>query len=282
MTSLGDAADKRPRTHSWNVAFERRLPLASVNIAYVGNKFGRRTRTSMRTRCRHWAVATPIGRTCLAIRAAARHQRVDAVWEADVQLASAWRQPADDQGLLLKGHYTFSRAWIMGTSYELQTPEFQARNWAPQSGQPRSHRSDVVRLSAPVDQRHEPAASGSSFINDWQVSGVLSAFSGMPFTVTADATQLNTPGNTMTADLVGTLTKVGKIGADGVYYDPAAFAQPVRVCLGNTMLNQFTGPGGWNLDFSVMRSFPLGGSRRLETRIEASNVTDTPKFANPN
>ena len=30
-----------------------------------------------------------------------------------------------------------------------------------------------------------------------------------------------------------------------------------------------------------MRSFPLGGTRRLETRIEASNVTDTPKFANP-
>jgi hypothetical protein len=86
----------------------------------------------------------------------------------------------------------------------------------------------------------------------------------------------------MTADLVGSLTKVGKIGADGVYYDPAAFAQPVCVCLGNTTLNQFTGPGGWNLDFSVMRSFPLGGSRRLETRIEATNVTDTPKFANPN
>jgi hypothetical protein len=86
----------------------------------------------------------------------------------------------------------------------------------------------------------------------------------------------------MTADLVGSLTKVGKIGAEGVYYDPAAFAQPVCVCPGNTTLNQFTGPGGWNFDFSVMRSFPLGGTRRLETRIEASNVTDTPKFANPN
>ena len=36
---------------------------------------------------------------------------------------------------------------------------------------------------------------------------------------TADATTLNTHGNTQTADLVGTVTKVGKIGAAGVSYD---------------------------------------------------------------
>ena len=29
-------------------------------------------------------------------------------------------------------------------------------------------------------------------------------------------------------------------------------------------MNQFRGPGGWNLDLSVFRSFPLGGTHRLE------------------
>jgi hypothetical protein len=33
---------------------------------------------------------------------------------------------------------------------------------------------------------------------------------------------------------------------------------------------------------SLFRSFPLGGERRLEFRVEAANVTNTPKFVNPN
>ena len=43
-------------------------------------------------------------------------------------------------------------------------------------------------------------------------------------------------------------TKAGKIGAEGVYFDPAAWGQPTCVCFGNTRLGQFIGPGGVNLD----------------------------------
>ena len=43
----------------------------------------------------------------------------------------------------------------------------------------------------------------SAIVNDWQVNGLLAAFSGTPFTVTASGTSLNTPSNTQTADLVG-------------------------------------------------------------------------------
>src|SRR5688572_30733612 len=38
MTSLGLGAEVRPRTHSWNVAVERNVPFAVVNVAYVGNR----------------------------------------------------------------------------------------------------------------------------------------------------------------------------------------------------------------------------------------------------
>ena len=92
---------------------------------------------------------------------------------------------------------------------------------------------------------------------------------------------MNTPGNTQTADLVGNVTKIGEIGADGYYFDPAAWAQPEGVRFGTGRINQFRGPGGWNLDFSVFRSFPLGGTRRIEARVEAANVTNTFKFGNP-
>ena len=53
------------------------------------------------------------------------------------------------------------------------------------------------------------------------------------------------------------------------------------VRFGNTERNQFRGPGGWNLDLSFFRAFPIGGSKRLEFRLEGANITNTPKFAVP-
>ncbi|MGH9160051.1 MAG: hypothetical protein ACRD2X_08695 [Vicinamibacteraceae bacterium] len=196
-------------------------------------------------------------------------------------------------GLLLKGHYTYSSSWSRGTSlsgsvygagrqYELPTTEAQARNWMP-SGGSRPHTFTMAFVyQLPWQRTGLRESLAKTLISDWQVNGVFMAFSGTPFTVTADDTELNTPGNWQTADLVGPLTKLGEIGADGPYYDPSAWAQPEGVRFGNTRLNQFRGPGGGNLDFSVFRTFRLRGTHQLEVRIEATNVTDTPKFGNPN
>jgi hypothetical protein len=68
----------------------------------------------------------------------------------------------------------------------------------------------------------------------------------------------------------------------GPYYDPFAWAQPTGQRLGTGTLNQFTGPGATNLDFSIFRAVPLGGNRRLEVRFEANNVLNKPKWSNPN
>src|SRR4029453_17557438 len=68
---------------------------------------------------------------------------------------------------------------------------------------------------------------------------------------------------------------------EGFYFDPAAWAQPEGVRFGDTRVNQFRGPGGWNLDFSLFRTFPIAARQKLEFRVEASNLTNTPKFANP-
>ena len=110
---------------------------------------------------------------------------------------------------------------------------------------------------------------------------MLAAFSGTPFTVTASGTSLNTPNNTQTADLVGTFNVLGNIGAAGKWFDTTAFAQPTGVRFGNTGRNQFYGPGGYNLDFSIFRTFPIGGQRRLEARMEAGNILNHGVYNNP-
>jgi hypothetical protein len=288
MTSPSLDAGRRPRTHSWNVAFERRLPLVSVDIAYVGNRS-----VDVRQNLNANAVRTLGGgntdRPYFVSHGRQQSINVSTPYAKRTfhSLQIGVNRPMT-RGLLLKGHYTFSRAWLLGTNYELQTPEFQARNWQRQGAGAQGAagiREHNFQMAAVYQLPWTSGASGSfvrHIVNDWQVSGVLGLLSGEPFTVTADATALNTPGNTMTADLVGPLNKIGEIGAAGYYYDPAAFAQPAcTLCLGNTVLNQFEGPGVVNLDIAVLRSFPLGGTRRLEARVDASNVTDTPKFGNP-
>jgi len=64
-----------------------------------------------------------------------------------------------------------------------------------------------------------PTGKGKAYANDgvarrvlgdWQVNGVLSAFQGRPFTVTASGASLNAPGNTQTADQVK--TNVNRVG----------------------------------------------------------------------
>ncbi len=273
----------RGKTHSWNVAFERRLPLVSVDVAFVQNRvIGALTRYNINA-------AQTLGGGGLDRPYLVSHGR-----QLPVDVYAPFGNPSRDykalqvgisrplrDGLLLKGHYTYSSSWAVGTSYELPTADAQARNWAPAAGS-RPHTFTMAFLyQLPWQSGGTGRSLAKVLISDWQVNGLVQAFNGAPFTVTASANELNTPGNTQTADLVGSVTKVGRIGADGVYFDPAAWAQPEGVRFGNTRINQFRGPGGWNLDLSVFRSFPLRGSHRLEARIEATNVTDTPLFGNP-
>ena len=286
MTSPSLDAGRRPRTHSWNVAFERRLPFFSVDVAYVGNKS-----VDMRQNINHNPVRTLGGGNTdrpyfqshgrqIAISVSTPYAR------RTFQSFQIGINRPMSKGLLLKGHYTWSRGWTEGTNYEL--PEFQDLNWQRQgvgaqgAAGIRDHNVQLAFVYQLPWTSEGSSGIMRQIINDWQVSGVLGLLSGEPFTVTADATALNTPGNTMTADLVGNVTKIGDIGAEGFYYDPSAWAQPsCSLCLGNTVLNQFTGPGVVNLDLAISRSFPFGATRRLEARIEGSNVTDTPKFGSP-
>jgi hypothetical protein len=273
----------RGKTHSWNVTAERRLPFASIDVAYVQNRVNRAlTRYNINT-------AQTLGGGGLDRPYLRSHGRQLAI-DVFAPLGNPTRNYKALQigvsrpltrGLLLKGHYTYSSSWALTTSYELPTAEAQARNWAPAAGS-RPHTFTMAFLyQLPWQSDGSYGSALKAIASDWQVNGIFQAFNGAPFTVTASGTELNTPGNTQTADLVGSVTKVGKIGADGVYYDPAAWAQPAGVRFGDTLINQFRGPGGWNLDVSVFRTFPLAGKHRLEARIEATNVTDTPKFANP-
>jgi hypothetical protein len=123
----------------------------------------------------------------------------------------------------------------------------------------------------------------SALLRGWQTNGAFSAYTGTPFTVSASGAELNMPGTNQTADQVkpGKVRILGEIGANKAWFDPLAFAQPAGVRFGTTGRNTMRGPGMWNLDLSLFRTFALTESLKMEFRAEAFNATNTPKFSNP-
>src|SRR4030095_11486704 len=175
-------------------------------------------------------------------------------------------------GFLFKGAYTLAKAMNESdndgrSTLTFNTPSELGRNWA----------------NAGFDRRHNfqlgfayqlPWQSGGTYDNilkavvqDWQINGMFGAFSGTPFTVVADGAAVNTPSNQQTADLVGSVTNLGGVGANQPDYDVKAWAPPTGGRLGHTGRNQFYGPGGWSLDMSAFRTIPVGGNKRVEFRV---------------
>jgi hypothetical protein len=283
---------------TWNVAFERRLPFdVSADVSYVG----------ARGDGGYAAIDVNAAQTIgggNASRPYASRGRTTSINQFGQYLITryhalqlALNRPFTN-GLLLKGAYTLSRAKNNSAGNNLNgggapdedgrvtfaynQPELFDRNYAL-AGFDRTHNMQMGFLYQLPWQSGAGAMNiGKAIVSDWQLNGVVAAYSGAPFTVIANGAVLNTPGAVQTADLVGDVRKTGAVGSSGTFYDPSAWAQPQGVRFGNTGRNSVRGPGGWNLDFGVFRAFRLGATRRLEFRLDAINVTNTPKFANPN
>jgi hypothetical protein len=75
--------------------------------------------------------------------------------------------------------------------------------------------------------------------------------------------------------------KMGGIGRNTPFFDPAAFAPVTAVRFGTSGRNILRGPGFVNADLGLFRNFGLTERWRMQFRAEAFNFTNTPKFNNP-
>jgi Carboxypeptidase regulatory-like domain/TonB dependent receptor-like, beta-barrel len=194
-------------------------------------------------------------------------------------------------GLTFKGAYTYSKA-INWTDEDGWTGTIMY-NWPGVFSRNRAIAGyDIPHIFQTGFVYELPAGKGKKFatsgparwiLGDWQINGVFAAFQGRPFSVAAAAGALNAPGNSQTADLVKpTVEKLGGIGSGQPFFDPTAFAAPAGVRFGTSGRNTLRGPGAVDVDMAVFRGFPIHERVKLEFRAEASNVTNTPHFSNPN
>jgi hypothetical protein len=147
-------------------------------------------------------------------------------------------------------------------------------------------------------ERWVSTGPGGAILGGWVLNPLVSMLSGVPFTVSGASGNLNANGSGQTADLVGTYHKInarplrtgqtcGPTDLSCHFFDPNAFAQPLITSAstahyGNTGRNQFIGPGYFSFNLGLIRDFHLWEWGSFQIRADATNLTNTPHFANPN
>ncbi|HEY2014199.1 MAG TPA: TonB-dependent receptor, partial [Bryobacteraceae bacterium] len=121
----------------------------------------------------------------------------------------------------------------------------------------------------------------SWIIGGWQISGSLSRFSGLPFTI-GTSSSINAGGQGATANQVNpTVAIFGGHDANTPYFDGTAFANPPTGVLGSTGRNILRGPGFFTMNQNISRIFTFKERIKFQLVGEAFNLTNTPVFANP-
>lgn len=126
----------------------------------------------------------------------------------------------------------------------------------------------------------------AAIVGRWNINGVLSLSSGVPFDVGTNVDVANT-GNFNFGNGYGyeRLNIVGKTypsdKSPRQWINPAGFALPAPFTFGNLGRNSLRSDWSKNLDLSIFRQFPFTERTRLEFRFEMFNATNTPVWAVP-
>jgi hypothetical protein len=285
---------------SWNFTVERRLPLDTlVSAGYVA------TRTIRQMLDRNINTVGPgLGGDTRNLPLAKLYGRTNAMnmWDGigygsynSLQVAI---NKSFSRGLFLKGGYTWGRYMNMaeddgwaGLALWHWEPMI-ARNYAP-SSEDRRHSfvlGWLYELPIGTGKRVNLSGLGDKVLGGWKINGVFNAYTGTPFTVSGSGQSLLCTGCSQTADQIGPVTKLGGKGPNQPYYDPMAFRDPLFVFdarnpvyrPGSMGRNVLYGPGFWRVDPAIFKEFRLTERVKTEFRAEATNVTNTPRWGNPN
>lgn len=187
-------------------------------------------------------------------------------------------------------------AYTWGHSIDTVGQNFGGGAEGPLPQDPRNRRAD--RGNSPFDIRQRmtiawnyslPFGKGRKWLSNggaaeyalggWQINGINTFQTGLPFTPTANSATVNT-GTGSRPDRIGN----GMLSNPTVdkWFDPAAFATPGQFLYGNSGRNILYGPGRVNMDFSLFKEFRLVEAVKLQFRTEFFNVFNHTQFDLPN
>jgi hypothetical protein len=206
-------------------------------------------------------------------------------WEVDVNRRFG-------KSLQFRGVYTLAKALDdgdnMNTSVATNSPAFVANPLDAKADYGRA--SFDIRHVAVLNLTYElPFGRGrkdwlNRLAGDWQVSGIQTLQSGLPFTPqlsynpSNDGDTRNPVRPSVNLNFAAPLI----VGGASQYFDPNAFVQPLPGTYGNLGRNTLQGPRLYETDLSVAKRFALRERLNLQFRAEFFNLFNHTNFNTPN
>jgi hypothetical protein len=127
---------------------------------------------------------------------------------------------------------------------------------------------------------------GNKFAEGWQVNGLLSAVSGIPFNPVIgfdnEGLQAQTTQNAERPDIrPGCTYNSVVLRKPTQWFDPTCFAVPTVGTPGNIGRDSLIGPGLFNIDFALFKNTKITERFNSQFRAEFFNVLNPPNFAVP-
>jgi hypothetical protein len=193
------------------------------------------------------------------------------------------------RGVHFRATYTWSKSI---DNQSTGTDDAAAGGQSPQN--PRDH--SLERGPSTFDRAHRftsslvwalPRIRGAkawdTAIGGWQLSGIVEAQTGAPFSVLMPCAAIGAEGNNCRPNALRPAQLEGEHRSIHRWFDATAFAIPSPQAYGNAGRNLLRGPGSANLDAAVSKSFALGhsDSRRIRLRGEFFNALNHANFGLP-
>ena len=155
---------------------------------------------------------------------------------------------------------------------------------------------DIDWARADFDVRHVfssnfvwdlPRPADRGWLGGWQVNGIVTWRSGVPFTPALGATNWSRSGNTSGEDRPNLRPGVNPddliLGSPDRYFDSAGFVLPSAGVLGNAGRNSLTGPNHVMTNLSLVKNAKLAvlGGAQVQVRLEVFNLLNHTNFATP-
>jgi TonB dependent receptor len=272
-------------THQWSLNVQRQLGINyMVEIGYVGSR-GRQLVVGVDVN----QAPARLGVTDPNVNRPA--YGVNGTLASVVQSQS--RGTLDYHGLLTRFVRRYSQGFAVTTSYTFGKAIDLASDTEGFATFPNSYDLEYNRGPANYDVTHVFTATGiytlpfarGRKLGGWQMSGLLLARSGYPFTVF----QSQNSQSTITAAIPGMLYRPDRIASGRVdaptidrWFDTGAFratSEPTAE-FGDAGRNILRGPGQFTIDAALVKLTSFGPVE-TEVRLEAFNLLNHPVFGNP-
>jgi len=197
------------------------------------------------------------------------------------------------KGLQFRGVYTYSKTLDDGdnlnTSVATNSPAFVANPLNPLADYGRAsfdiRHSGVIQASYDLPfARNADSAWKKALVANWQVSGIVTLQSGLPFTPqlsynpSNDGDTRNPVRPSWNPKFAGTVVN----GGPDQYFNPLAFIQPLSGTYGNVGRNILQGPSLKQLDLALAKRWTIAEHASVQFRSEFFNLLNHTNLNTPN